>query len=136
MPAYVLAYAATDFLQYSGPLQTALRDLDGRQGALWPDVRSLPGAAVLFVLCALPVRVPADPRRAGERARAADGSRAAARCRHRRRVREVALPLARPALVAGVALALMETLADYGVGAYFGLTDAVHRRLQGLAGDE
>ncbi len=39
-----------------------------------------------------------------------------------RRVREVALPLSRPALVAGVALALMETLADYGVGAYFGLT--------------
>ena len=40
----------------------------------------------------------------------------------RRRVFEVALPLARPALAAGVALALMETLADYGVGAYFGLT--------------
>jgi iron(III) transport system permease protein len=39
-----------------------------------------------------------------------------------RRVREVALPLARPALAAGVALALMETLADYGVGAYFGLS--------------
>ena len=35
---------------------------------------------------------------------------------------EVALPLARPAIAAGVALALMETLADYGVGAYFGLT--------------
>jgi iron(III) transport system permease protein len=39
----------------------------------------------------------------------------------RRRVLEVALPLARPAVAAGVALALMETLADYGVGAYFGL---------------
>jgi iron(III) transport system permease protein len=38
-----------------------------------------------------------------------------------RRVREVALPMARPALAAGVALALMETLADYGVGSYFGL---------------
>ena len=39
----------------------------------------------------------------------------------RRRVLEVALPLARPAIAAGAALALMETLADYGVGAYFGL---------------
>jgi iron(III) transport system permease protein len=36
-------------------------------------------------------------------------------------VLQVALPLARPAIAAGVALALMETLADYGVGAYFGL---------------
>jgi iron(III) transport system permease protein len=40
----------------------------------------------------------------------------------RRRVLEVALPLARPAVTAGLALALMETLADYGVGAYFGLS--------------
>jgi iron(III) transport system permease protein len=40
----------------------------------------------------------------------------------RRRVLEVALPMARPAIAAGAALALMETLADYGVGAYFGLS--------------
>jgi iron(III) transport system permease protein len=39
----------------------------------------------------------------------------------RRRVLEVALPMARPAIAAGTALALMETLADYGVGSYFGL---------------
>ena len=51
MPAYVLAYAATDFLQFSGPLQTGLRALTGWQGALWPDVRSLGGAALRFVLC-------------------------------------------------------------------------------------
>ncbi|MFN4104088.1 MAG: ABC transporter permease subunit, partial [Tepidimonas sp.] len=38
-----------------------------------------------------------------------------------RRVREVALPLARPAIAAGIALALMETLADYGVVSYFGV---------------
>ena len=51
MPAYVLAYAYTDFLQYAGPLQTAMRSLTGAQGALWPDVRCLPGAVALFVLC-------------------------------------------------------------------------------------
>ena len=39
-----------------------------------------------------------------------------------RRLFTVALPVARPALVAGVALTLMETLADYGVGSYFGLS--------------
>ena len=54
MPAYVLAYAATDFLQFSGPLQTWLRALTGAQGALWPDVRSLWGAAAMFILCLYP----------------------------------------------------------------------------------
>ena len=54
MPAYVLAFATTDFLQYSGPLQTALRALTGARGPLWPDVRSLPGAVVLFTLALYP----------------------------------------------------------------------------------
>ena len=54
MPAYVLAYAWTDALQYGGPLQAGLRELLGRRGPLWPDVRSLPGAVVLFVLCLYP----------------------------------------------------------------------------------
>src|SRR5690606_23761085 len=54
MPAYVLAYVYTDALQFSGPLQTLLRAWLGREGSLWPDVRSLPGAIVLFVLCLYP----------------------------------------------------------------------------------
>ncbi|HEX2013424.1 MAG TPA: iron ABC transporter permease, partial [Roseateles sp.] len=54
MPAYVAAYAYTDALQYSGALQRWLRELSGAQGALWPDVRSMPGAIVLFVLCLYP----------------------------------------------------------------------------------
>ena len=44
MPAYVVAYAYTDFLQFSGPLQTALRDTFGLQGRVFPEVRSLGGA--------------------------------------------------------------------------------------------
>jgi iron(III) transport system permease protein len=51
MPAYVLAYAWTDALQFAGPLQTALRGAFGWQGALWPDVRHPVGAVLLFVLC-------------------------------------------------------------------------------------
>ena len=48
MPAYVLAYAYTDFLQYAGPLQTWLRTAYGLQGRLLPEVRSLGGAVLVF----------------------------------------------------------------------------------------
>ena len=43
MPAYVVAYAYTDFLQFSGPLQTMVRSLTGLQGRVFPEVRSLAG---------------------------------------------------------------------------------------------
>ncbi len=122
MPAYVLAYAYTDFLQFSGPLQTALRELTGARGALWPDVRSLPGAVVLFVLCLYPYVYLLTRTALGERGVQMMEAARLLGAGLRRRVLEVALPMARPAIAAGVALALMETLADYGVGAYFGLT--------------
>lgn len=121
VPAYVLAYAATDFLQYSGALQTALRSLTGATGALWPDVRSLWGAAILFVLCLYPYVYLLTRAALGERAVPLMEAARLLGAGTARRVREVALPLARPAIAAGVALALMETLADYGVGSYFGL---------------
>lgn len=121
MPAYVLAYAATDFLQFSGPLQTSLRAWTGAQGALWPDVRSLWGAAVMFVLCLYPYVYLLTRAALSERGIALMEAARLLGAGTARRVREVALPLARPAVAAGVALALMETLADYGVGAYFGL---------------
>ena len=121
MPAYVVAYAYTDFLQFSGPLQVLLRETFGWQGALWPDVRSVWGAALVFTLSLYPyvyllARTALLERAAGlmEAARLLGAPLS-------RRVREIALPLARPALAAGVALALMETLADYGVSSYFGI---------------
>jgi iron(III) transport system permease protein len=122
MPAYVLAYAYTDFLQYSGPLQSALRRATGAEGALWLDVRSLPGAVLLFVLCLYPYVYLLTRAALGERAVQMMEAARLLGAGLKRRVLEVALPLARPAMAAGVALALMETLADYGVGAYFGLT--------------
>ena len=122
MPAYVLAYAWTDALQFSGSLQTVLRQLLGVRGALWGDVRSLPGAVVLFVLCLYPYVYLLVRAALGERAvRLMEAARLLG-APMRRRVLEVALPMARPAVAAGTALALMETLADYGVGSYFGLT--------------
>lgn len=122
MPAYVLAYAATDFLQPSGALQSALRQWSGARGALWPDVRSLPGAIVLFTLALYPYVYVLTRAALLERGVHLMEAARLLGAGLGRRVRTVALPLARPALAAGVALALMETLADYGVGAYFGLS--------------
>ncbi len=121
MPAYVLAYAATDFLQFSGPLQTTLRTSTGASGPLWPDVRSLPGAIVLFTLALYPYVYLLTRAALVERGLHLMEAARLLGAGLGRRVREVALPLARPAIAAGVAPALMETLADYGVGAYFGL---------------
>ncbi len=122
MPAYVLAYAWTDALQYSGPLQTMLRQTFGWRGALWPDVRSLWGAALLFVLCLYPYVYLLVRTALAERAVQMMEAARLLGAPLRRRVLAVALPMARPAIAAGTALALMEVLADYGVGAYFGLT--------------
>ena len=122
MPAYVLAYGWTDALQFSGPLQTSLREAFGWRGALWPDVRSFWGAVALFVLCLYPYVYLLVRAALGERAvRLMEAARLLG-APMRRRVLQVALPMARPAIAAGTALALMETLADYGVGAYFGLS--------------
>lgn len=121
MPAYVAAYAYTDALQFSGPVQTALRQQFGLQGALWPDVRSLPGAVLLFVACLYPYVYLLVRTALAERAAPLMEAARLLGAPLRRRVLAVAIPLARPALMAGTLLALMETLADYGVGSYFGL---------------
>ena len=121
MPAYVMAYVYTDFLQFVGPLQTTLRETFGWQhGDYWfPDIRTLPGAMLMFV-CVLYPYVYLLARTAFlERA---SGMLEAARTLGMgpwRAFFAVSLPLARPAIAAGIALALMETLADYGTVAYF-----------------
>lgn len=121
MPAYVMAYVYTDFLQFVGPVQSALREMTGWQaGEYWfPDIRTLPGAMLMFV-CVLYPYVYLLARAAFlERA---SGMLEAARTLGMgpwRAFFAVSLPLARPAIVAGIALALMETLADYGTVAYF-----------------
>ncbi|MFM8770126.1 MAG: ABC transporter permease, partial [Rubrivivax sp.] len=126
MPAYVLAYVATDALQPSGPVQGALRAGLGVGSSepwrWWPDVRSMGGAIPLFVLCLYPYVYLLTRTALGDRAVQMMEAARLLGAGLARRLVTVALPLARPAVVAGVALALMETLADYGVGAYFGLS--------------
>jgi iron(III) transport system permease protein len=123
MPAYVAAYAYTDFLQFSGPVQSALRaalDLPPR-GYWFPEIRSLPGAALLFTAVLYPyVYALARPAFIERGPNLVDAARALG-CAPRAVFWRVALPLARPAMMAGGMLALMETLSDYGAVAYFGL---------------
>jgi len=121
MPAYVVAYAYTDFLQFSGPLQTLLRSALGVQGRVFPEVRNVVGAAWVFTFALYPYVYLLARTALGERTVHLMEAARLMGAPLRRRMREVALPLARPAVAAGIALALMETLADYGVSSYFGI---------------
>ncbi len=121
MPAYVVAFAYTDFLQFGGPLQVWLRETFELRGRLLPEIRSTPGAAWVFIFTLYPyVYLLARTALAERGAQLMEAARLLG-APLRRRIVEVALPLARPAVAAGVALALMETLADYGVSSYFGI---------------
>ena len=121
MPAYVTAYAYTDFLQFSGPLQSWLRASFGLEGRLLPEVRSVWGAAWVFSFSLYPYVYLLSRTALAERAPQLMEAARLLGASLPRRLREVALPMARPALAAGTALALMEVLADYGVSVYFGI---------------
>ena len=123
VPAYVMAYAYTDFLQFSGPVQTWLREMTGWSvREYWfPEVRSLGGAVVMLSLVLYPYVYLLARSAFLEQS---DSMLEVARvCGYGpwRTFLHVALPLARPGIVAGTALALMETLADFGTVAYFGI---------------
>jgi len=116
MPGYVVAYAYSDLLQFSGPVQTALRESFGwRPREYWfPEIRSLGGAAFLFVCVLfpyvyLPVRAAVQATPASLVEAGALTGRSAWFLSTR-----IVLPLAWPALAGGVILCSMEVLADYG----------------------
>lgn len=122
-PAYVLAYTYTDFLEFAGPVQRAIRDLTGwGYGDYWfPNIRSLGGAITMLVLVLYPyvyllVRVAFLE----QSACALEASRILG-CGPWRSFATVALPLARPGIIAGLALVLMETLNEFGTVQYFGV---------------
>jgi len=132
MPAYIVAYAYTDFLQFSGPVQSLLRESFGWQrGDYWfPEIRSIPGAAFVFTVTLYPyVYLLARTAFLARTASMADAARSLGYSPLRGWL-HVNLPMARPAVAAGAALALMETVADYGAASYFGLqtfTTAIYR---------
>jgi iron(III) transport system permease protein len=113
IPAYVLAFVAVGFLDYAGPLQSMLREVFGTS-AWFPRIRSLGGAVVVLSLATYPYvyllarsAFLTQGRRAMEAAQTLGYGRAAASWK-------VALPMARPWIMAGVALTAMEALADFG----------------------
>lgn len=121
VPAYIVAFAYTDFLQFSGPLQTAWRDWSGLKSPLWPDVRSAWGAVVVFSVTLYPYVYLLVRAALLERASRLMASARLLGAGLSRRLVTIAWPMSRPALAAGLALVMMETLADYGVASYFGI---------------
>lgn len=137
-PAYLLAYIYTDLLDYYGWVQRTLRQIFSWQSAqdYWfPDVRSLGGAIAMLILVLYPyVYLLARVSFLEQSATTLEASRALG-CGPWKSFWAIALPLARPAVTAGLALALMETLNDFGTVQYFGVetfTTGIYRTWFGL----
>ncbi len=124
MPAYVIAYTYTGILDYAGPIQSTLRELTGwgyGDYHFW-DVRSLSGAILMLILVLYPyVYLTARAAFFEQSSLSMEVAKSLGYSTPKTWFK-VALPLARPAIIAGVTLALMETLADYGTVQYFGVS--------------
>ena len=122
-PAYVLAYAYTYILDHPGIVQSTLRDVMGwgPRDYWFPEVRSLGGAAMMLILVLYPyvylLARASFLQQSGTTFLAARALGSGAWAAFFR----VSLPLARPAIAGGVLLAVMETIADFGTVAYFGV---------------
>ncbi|MFY9209638.1 MAG: iron ABC transporter permease [Aestuariivita sp.] len=122
-PAYVLAYAYTHVLDHPGVVQSSLRDLMGwgPRDYWFPEIRSLGGAAMMLTLVLYPyVYLLARAAFLQQSATAFLAARALGKTAWQAFFK-VSLPMARPAIAGGVLLAVMETIADFGTVAYFGV---------------
>jgi iron(III) transport system permease protein len=119
IPAYIIAYCYTDFFEYAGPLQTALRTAFGWETArdyYFPEIRSL-GGAVLVMASVLYPYIYMVTRIAFRLTPASLFEIALVHTKSQ--FWHVGLPLARPAIVAGLALVMMEVVSDFGTVEYF-----------------
>ncbi|MFM7449206.1 MAG: ABC transporter permease [Leptolyngbyaceae cyanobacterium] len=137
-PAYILAYTYTELLEFYGPVQTQLRRWFGWETVhdYWfPNVRSLPGAVVMLTLVLYPyVYLLARSAFLTQSNRLLEASQNLG-CSPWGSFSKVALPLARPAIVAGLSLVLMETLNDLGTVEFFSVptfTTGIYRTWFGL----
>jgi iron(III) transport system permease protein len=122
VPAYVIAYVYTDLLEYAGPVQIFLRHLFGWQSAAdywFPEIRSLGGAIAMMSLVLYPyVYLLCRAAFLEQSVGLLDASRTLG-CSPWATFFRVSLPMARPSIATGVALALMETLNDVGTVDFF-----------------
>ncbi|WP_158512544.1 ABC transporter permease [Candidatus Endolissoclinum faulkneri] len=122
-PAYVLAYTYANFLEHAGPVQEILRQIFylGPRDYWFPEIRSLGGVIAMLTITLFPyVYLLARAAFLEQSVCVIEVSRTLGQTPVQTFIR-IALPLARPAIAAGIALALMETLADYGTVSYFGV---------------
>ncbi|MCP4490748.1 MAG: iron ABC transporter permease [Gammaproteobacteria bacterium] len=137
MPAYIIAYTYTGMFDFAGPVQAMLREWTGwgYGDYFFPEIRSIGGAIAMFSFVLYPyVYLLARAAFLDQSVCVIEVSRTLG-CNTWASFYRVALPLARPAIVAGMSLALMETLADYGTVSYFGIgvfTTGIFRTWFGL----
>lgn len=124
MPAYITAYAYNGLLNYEGIVQSSLRALTGWQlgDYYFPEIRSIAGAIWVMGLVLFPYVYLLARAAFLEQSRTAMEASRTLGLTPWQSFYKVALPMARPAIATGVALALMETLADYGTVQYYGVT--------------
>jgi len=124
IPAYIVAYTYTGLLDFSGPVQGQMRVwFDWGYGDYWfPELRSLTGAICMLSLVLYPyVYMMSRAAFLEQSVSVLEASRTLGYSPFSG-FYSVALPLARPAIITGLSLALMETLADYGTVQYFGIS--------------
>ncbi|WP_448215082.1 ABC transporter permease [Endozoicomonas sp. 2B-B] len=132
MPSYVVAYIYTDLLEYAGPVQRLLRDLTGWQSAadyFFPDIRSLGGAVIILALVLYPYLYLLARTAFLEHSQSQMLASRLLGCSPVSSFLRVSIPMARPAIVTGLALMGIETLGDFATVDYFAvptLTTAVY----------
>jgi iron(III) transport system permease protein len=135
MPAYVLAFVFLGLMDFTGPVQGFLRDLLGLSGSWFVDVRHAGGVILVMTLVLYPyVYMLARVAFLGQGQSAFEAARVLG-LDSRAAFFRVALPMARPAIMAGLSLALMETLADFGAVSVFNFdtfTTAIYKAWFGL----
>lgn len=124
IPSYIAAYALVDFLEYAGPLQSSLRAMFGWETArdyMFPEIRSRWAAIVVMSLSLYPyVYLFAREAFEAQGGNALDVSRSLG-CSPFKSFLRVSLPMARPAIVAGAAIVMMEVLNDFGTVEFFAI---------------
>jgi len=136
-PPYIIAYTYTGLLDFSGPLQSYMRTtFDWNYGDYWfPEIRSLSGAITMLSLVLFPYVYLLTRTAFLEQSASFREASHILGIGLAKTFLKAALPLARPAIIAGLTLVVMETLADYGTVHYFGIptfTTGIFRTWFGL----